>query len=53
MVWQQVVLVVYLAIGGLATIALVGKERKPITPNVASISVMITSVLMLIVVSIR
>jgi hypothetical protein len=52
MVWQQIVLIVWLAIGTIANILLIGKERDPISPGVAVANLILAVCAIALVVSI-
>ena len=53
MTWFDWTLVAWLALGALASVALVGKPRKPLTPGVAVATVLINALIVVGVVMVR
>lgn len=52
MVWQQWLLAILFAISALLTINNIGKPKKPITPGIATIAVLLNVIMIAIIVSI-
>jgi hypothetical protein len=53
MTWFDWALIAWLALGGLAAVALVGKPRKPLTPGVAVATILINALIVVGLVMVR